>query len=151
MAGAEIGKVLFVCVGNVCRSPMAAALLRQRLRFPGSDVQSAGVAALVGEPAEPLAIALMNERGIDLSTHRARQLTPEMASAFDLILVMEEAHQRTVERIFPAGRGRIHRLGRFGDFDVPDPYGRPRAAFESSLALIERGLDDFERTLWRAA
>jgi protein-tyrosine phosphatase len=150
--GAEIGKVLFVCVGNICRSPMAAALLEQRLsnRFP-AVVQSAGVAALVGEPAEPLAVTLMKERRIDLSGHRARQLTAEMASASDLILVMEEAHQRAVERIFPAGRGRIHRLGRFGGFDVPDPYRLPRAAFEHSLALIERGVGDFERAFWKVS
>jgi protein-tyrosine phosphatase len=150
--GAEVGKVLFVCVGNVCRSPMAAALLEQRLSSRSGDtvVQSAGFAALVGEPADPLAVALLRERGIDLSGHRARQLTPEMASAFNLILVMEEAHQRSVERIFPAGRGRIHRLGRFGGFDVPDPYGEPRSAFERSLSLIERGLDDFARSFWKA-
>ena len=72
-----------------------------------------------------------------------------MASAFDLILVMEESHRPDVERIFPAGRGRIHRLGRFGHFDVPDPYRQARAAFEHSLALIERGIDDFERAFWK--
>src|SRR5712692_6463324 len=139
--GPDIEKVLLVCVGNVCRSPMAAVLLRQRLsrRVSAPAVESAGVAALVGEPADPMAVSLMNERGLDLSTHRARQLTPEMARKFDLILVMEEHQQQAVERIFPPARGRVHRLGRFGAFDVPDPYRKPRAAFESSLALIERG------------
>jgi protein-tyrosine phosphatase len=146
-----IGKVLFVCVGNVCRSPMAAALLEQRLsrRSVPFAVGSAGIAALVGQPVQPHALALMQERGIDLSGHRARQLTAEMASAFDLILVMEEAQRREVERIFPAGRGRIHRIGRFRDFDVPDPYGGTRAAFDRSFFLIERGIDDFERALWK--
>jgi protein-tyrosine phosphatase len=130
---------------------MAAAVLKERLSHRAARlvVQSAGVAALVGEPAEPHALALMQERGIDLSDHRARQLTEEVASDFDLILVMEQAHQRTVERIFPAGRGRVHRLGRFGDFDVPDPFRQPRAAFDRSLALIERGIDDFERAFWK--
>jgi protein-tyrosine phosphatase len=64
---------------------------------------------------------------------------------------MEEAQQRNVERIFPTGRGRIHRLGRFGNFEVPDPYRQTRPAFERSLALIERGIDDFERALWKAS
>jgi protein-tyrosine phosphatase len=131
---------------------MAAALLGNQVidrpSFPA--VESAGLAALVGDPADPLAVVLMQERGIDLTAHRARQLTPELASSSDLILVMEERHERAVEQIFPPARGRVHRLGRFGGFDIPDPYGKPRAAFESSLALIERGIEDFVRAFWSA-
>jgi protein-tyrosine phosphatase len=132
---------------------MAAALLSQRLSRLDSAaaVESAGLAALVGEPADPLAVSLLQERGFDLSGHRARQLTRELAAGFDLIVVMEEEQQRAVERIYPVGRGRVHRLGRFGGFDVPDPYGRPRSAFEGSLVLIERGLAEFESAFWSAA
>jgi protein-tyrosine phosphatase len=146
-------RVLTVCVGNICRSPMAEVLLRARLqaRKPDAVVESAGIAALVGKPADPIAAALMSERGLDLSGHRARQLTPELARRFELVLVMEAGHQREVEATIPALRGRVHRLGRFGDFDVPDPHRQPRAAFERALALIERGLDDFEKAFWRNA
>ena len=146
----SIHKALLVCVGNICRSPMATALLAERLAsWPAPPVvESAGVAAVSGAAADPIAIDLLSRRGMDISGHRARQLTAELASHFDLILVMEDRQQRAVERIFPPARGRVHRLGRFGDFDIPDPYGKPRAAFESSLALIERGIDDFVRAFW---
>jgi len=77
-------------------------------------------------------------------------ILPEYGKLGDAVRLMEEAHRREVERIFPAGRGRIHRLGRFGGFDVPDPYRQPRAAFEQSLALIERGIGDFARAFWKA-
>jgi protein-tyrosine phosphatase len=129
---------------------MAAALLDARFQGRNSllRVQSAGIAALVGTPADPLAVKLMNERGIDISGHRGRQLTPEIAGASELILVMDGRQQRSVENIFPPSRGRVHRLGRFGAFDIPDPYRQPRTAFERSLALIERGIDDFIRTFW---
>lgn len=129
---------------------MAEALLRVRLAGrPSARVESAGVAALVGRPADPLVVELMSERGLDLSTHRARQLTPALLSGFDLVLVMEDGHRRAVEAIAPAARGRVQRIGRFGGFDVPDPYRAARPAFERALALIERGLDDFEQKLWR--
>lgn len=138
-----------VCVGNVCRSPMAEALLRARLAGrDGVVVASAGIAALVDRPADPTAQELMRERGLDLSGHRARQLTPALATAFELVLVMEDGHRREVEAMAPAARGRVQRLGRFGGFDVPDPYRRGRAAFEESLALVERGLDEFARAFW---
>jgi protein-tyrosine phosphatase len=146
-----IDRILVVCVGNICRSPMAEGLLRSRLgNRPGLAVGSAGLAALVGEPADPMAQLLMRERGIYIGGHRARQLTPELATAHDLVLVMEEELERAVVELVPAARGRVHRLGRFGRFDVPDPYQRDRTAFEEALRLIERGIEDFERALWQA-
>jgi protein-tyrosine phosphatase len=130
---------------------MAAALLSMRLSRAGATpkVESAGLAALVGEPADPLAVALMRERDLDITPHRARQLTFTLVTAFDLVLVMEQRQQRDVERMLPVARGRVHRVGRFGGFDVPDPYRRGRAAFQESLALIERGIDEVARAVWR--
>jgi protein-tyrosine phosphatase len=143
--------ILMVCVGNICRSPMAEALMAERARSRGVDVlvSSAGIAALVGRPAAPEAQDLMRARGLDISGHLARQLTPELLAAHELVLVMEEGHRRAVERMVPAARGRVRRLGHFGGFDVADPYLGPRAAFEQALVLIDRGVSDYAAHLWR--
>jgi len=138
-------RILTVCIGNICRSPMAEVVLADRLAERGvaAVVQSAGLAALVGRGADPTAKELVLEKGLDLSSHRARQLTPALLRSFEVVLVMDAAQQRGVEAILPSARGRVHRIGAWGNFDVPDPYGRDRAAFELALALIERGVEAF--------
>ena len=129
---------------------MAEVLLARRLHDRGIDVivESAGTNAMVGHPADPLARELMTSKGLDLSSHKARQLTSEMIRSFDLVLVMEAQQQRAVEGMDSSARGRVHRLGRMSGFEVPDPYRRGRAAFEASLALIERGVDEIHGAFW---
>lgn len=116
----------------------------------GARVTSAGLAALVGQPAEPLAQEVLGERGIDLSAHRARQLTAEAVRGADLILVMETWQQKEIEAAHPTARGKVHGLGRWQGFEVPDPYRQGREAFEVALRLIERGVADWGKRIWKA-
>lgn len=131
--------ILVVCIGNICRSPMGEILLRAAL--PDRNVSSAGIAALVGHPADPLTLAVLPEQCAQLEAHRARQLTSSLCRSADLILVMETAHKRAVESIDASARGKIYRWGEWGGFDVPDPYRRPQLAFEQALTLIRQGLE----------
>ncbi len=147
-----LDRVLVVCAANVCRSPLAEGLLRARFERRGFGVvESAGLQAAEGRPPDATSAALLAERGIDISGHRARQLTPRLLAEFDLVLVMEDEQRRRIEKLARSARGRVHRIGKFGGFDVADPHGGPRSEHERALALIERGLDDFERAFWSRA
>ena len=141
--------VLTVCVGNICRSPMAEGLFLSQCRASGRDVrvESAGISALIGHPADPSAIDLMLERDIYISDHRARQLTFDVMRGFDLVLVMESRHRDRIEQLSPLTRGRVFTLGHWDQFEIPDPYRRPRAAFEEALRLIDRGVTSWMRYL----
>jgi protein-tyrosine phosphatase len=144
-----LDRVLMICSGNVCRSPMAEGLLRARFRRRGAGaVASAGLHALEGRAADPHAVSVLAERGIDITSHRARQVTPELLASFDLVLVMEEAQRHELEALSRAARGRVHLVGRFGGFEVADPHRQPREAFVEACARIDRGLEQFERSFW---
>jgi protein-tyrosine phosphatase len=133
-------RILVVCVGNICRSPMAEGLLAHHLQVDDMTFSSAGLSALVGQAADSTACTLMQERGIDISAHRARQVTAAMTRDSDLILVMEHAHRQDVAAFDRRARGKTYLIGHWGgDVEVPDPYMGPRAAFEEALDLIQRG------------
>jgi protein-tyrosine phosphatase len=136
-----IRHILVVCVGNICRSPMAEALLKRALR--GQDeitVESAGLGALVGHPAADYSLELMDEMGEDISGHRARQIHPDMVAAADLVLVMEAGHKRAIDDADPTARGKVRRLGEWQDKDIDDPYRQPKAAFADALEDIKAGV-----------
>ncbi|RFA26405.1 phosphotyrosine protein phosphatase [Alkalilimnicola ehrlichii] len=135
--------IVVVCVGNICRSPMAEALLAHGLASREEvKVSSAGLGALVGEPADPLAQALMEEAGLDISAHRARQLSPLITREADLILVMEPGHREAVAKMDVSARGKCYLLGHWEEgLEVADPYRKPREAFEQALRTIERGVN----------
>lgn len=143
-----IRSVLTVCAGNLCRSPMAEALLRRRAERAAQplEVGSAGITATQGESAAAEAVALMAERGLDIAAHRARQMTLALACRHDLILVMEATQKKFLEESWPLLRGRVHCL--CSGADVVDPYRLPRRVFEASLAQIETGLDEWVKKLW---
>ena len=129
---------------------MAEYLLRHDplVQETGVEVSSAGIAALIGHPADSTAHELLLERGIDLSPHHARQLSPDLLTQADLVLVMESWQQRDIEQRHPAARGKVTPLGRWQNIDIPDPYGKPREDFERVLSLIERCLKDWRHKLW---
>lgn len=136
-----------VCTGNVCRSPLAAAMLRQKLAERGHDdvdVQSAGTAAADGEPASEGSYLVALEHGVDLSGHAARLLTAEEVESSDLIFGMSEHHvQRAMEL---GGTGRAHLLGRYAglkgpDAIVEDPFGGDLREYRLTYTQLDGLLD----------
>jgi len=134
-------KVLFVCYGNICRSPMAEALLRRaiadRPELRDLEVASAGVAAIDGNRATRLACSAIRDAfGLDMSGHRARQL--DATADADIVLALDEATLRAARRLAPKTTPQL--LGEYAGTgeEVDDPYGGERAEYDACARQIDR-------------
>ena len=141
--------ILFVCTGNICRSPTAEAVLRHLAAEEGLElhIQSAGIGDWhVGAAPDERAQHHAKNRGYDLSALRARQVTTEDFGRFDLILAMDRGHLRALASMAPAGHKHKVRLFLAGQ-DVPDPYDGGPEGFERVLDLVEATCRDLVREL----
>lgn len=130
-----VQSVLVVCVGNICRSPLGERLLRRAL--PDLEIASAGIAAVVGAPADATALQAAAEIGVDLGGHIARQLSADLGRRAELILVMEPGHRREIQARFPQLSGRVMLFDQWsGGQGIPDPYRKSFETHRSSRDLI---------------
>lgn len=130
--------ILVLCIGNICRSPMAEVMLRDAL--PGKTISSAGLGALIGKPADPSSLQLMTEQNIDISSHRAQQISASLVAQAELILVMDLEQKKYVENQYVGARGKVFRLGESEQIDIPDPYREGIESFRLAYRLIDDGV-----------
>ncbi len=141
-------RVLFVCLGNICRSPMAEGAFRKLIRERGLEarfeVDSAGTGAWhAGEPMDPRARKVLEREGAYFP-HVARQMTREDALHYDHILVMDRENLATLRRMLPQAQSRIRLvMDLVGGGEVPDPYYDDLEAFEQVYAMLERAITTF--------
>ena len=142
-------RVLFVCTGNTCRSPMAEQVLRHLLATAGlaAEVSSSGLrAAKAGGPADPRAQQVLQAAGLS-ADHAVRQFEAGMFGQYDLLLALDSMHERVLRQIAPdaGAAARVRLLGSFdpaagAGWDVPDPVGGDIADYQRALRLIQSAM-----------
>lgn len=154
-------QLLFVCQGNICRSPFAALLAARELRTMGiANVHclSAGYRVKPGATSPEAACDAASRHSLSLRDHRPTALDEELVSSSDAVLVMEPEHAKRLCRSFPAYRSRIHLLplfepaasrpGGYARYAIADPYGQPVEAFEACYERIERAVRGLLSTIF---
>lgn len=143
-------RISVVCLGNICRSPIAEVVLRDRLRKAGLEaavtVDSAGTGDWhIGEDMDPRSRKALERGGYDPGRHRARRFQPDWFDRRDLVLAMDEQNLAKLRRMAPAATledGRVRLFGGYGDVGpIPDPYSGGQDGFAHVLDLVERGAE----------
>ena len=143
-------RILVVCLGNICRSPMGQGVIEQRAAQAGLavEVDSAGLGAWhVGNPPNPRGLKVASSRGYDNSHQRGRQVSAQDFHDFDLILGMDADNIAALERLRPAGARAETRLFHPSGRDIPDPYFGDLPDYEHALDLIEESVGELIASL----
>ena len=138
------GSVLFICLGNICRSPTAEGVFRAHTAGAGLDlrIDSAGTGAYhIGNPPDPRGLAAASARGYDNTAQRARQVRGSDFREFDLILAMDAANLADLRRLCPDGATCEIRLFDPQGRDIPDPYHGGPDDYERALDMVEAAAD----------
>ena len=142
-------RLLFICTGNTCRSPMAEGLARAMF---GNAVQvsSAGMEAWEGEDASLHALEVLKEQNVNLSNHRARRINNELMADADWIIPMTQPQEEGLRRLFPEYVHKVRRLGNWGDQkrDVPDPWGGSLESYRQTAQEIKELLEILQKKLY---
>jgi len=145
--------ILFVCKGNICRSPFAEHYARRRL--PGTvTVKSCGYYPIEGRPSPAIAQQVAQRFGIELESHRSQVISEQLVADADLIFIFDELNRNTVSQRFPSSSGRIFEVGVFGSrypCRVDDPYGGEEATFATAYAQIAEAIDQLAANLGEVA
>ncbi len=143
-------RILVVCLGNICRSPMGQGVIEKLSAEAGLavEVDSAGLGAWhIGDPPNPRGLKVASSRGYDNSHQRARQVRVQDFHDFDLILAMDTDNVAGLERLRPAGARAEIRLFHPSGRDIPDPYYGDLPDYEHALDRIEEAVRDLIPTL----
>lgn len=139
----QIQNILVVCIGNICRSPMAEYLFKQQ--YPQLHIESAGISGLIGHAADAKAIYCMQRLGIDMQSHIAKKLNSDLIKKADLILVMSQNQQKHLEQTWPFAKGKTFRLGHWQSKNVSDPYQHDQIVFDETCQLIQTCVTDWKK------
>lgn len=160
-------RVLFVCLGNICRSPLAEGVFRHQVEAAGLShrfqVDSAGTSSYhAGEAPDPGSVRVARQHGVDISGQRSRQFVRQDLERFDVIVAMDRSNHRNILRLvedIETVRGRLWLMRNFEeevdgsglDEDVPDPWGGGPRGFETVYEIVERSCANLLRHLTGAA